>query len=213
MNKWFNIALGISIGIHAAFVGIAAFNSFSLNRDKPRLKKEETQIEFTQILPQEQEKKTSISRNLIVKEPPPYMDIKEQLTSLKKTAESEFREIEIENTTQEKRRVVFNKPEESLDSMPAYVSYYEKIRNQIRQTAYSNYKSDIDGKIQINFTVNKNGLLDSIAINQAQSTDSAYLKDLALNSIRNSAPFPEFPARLQSFENLNFNLSMHFKRN
>ncbi len=214
MNNWFNIALTISISIHIAIVGIAAYTSFDFKKNNTEQKREETEIKFTNVKPEQEKKQNLNDKRRIIKEPPPYLDLKEQLVNLEKTSKPQLKKPEIKDITMAKRKVVFNKPTEQLDSMPAYINYYEKIRNKIRKTAYSNYKSEISGKIFLNFTVNKEGELTEIALDQEQSIDSSdYLKNIALSSIRNSSPFPKFPKKLEKFGTLNFNLSIHFKRN
>lgn len=210
MNSYFNFALIISVILHITIIGIAAFGPFSM-KQKQKPKKAETDLVKIE---EKQTQETKIKkRDKLIKTPPPYLDLKDQLLNLKENNRPNFKNTEIKKVTRAKKKVVFNKPKESLDSMPAYVNYYEKIRNKIRNFAYSSYKKDISGKILLTFTVLHTGNIKNININQNKSTNSNYLHNIALQSIKKASPFPEFPDKLSEFKKLNFNLSIHFKRN
>ncbi len=209
MKSFFNIALILSAGIHIAIIGFSPFNPFDFYRNVP----EDPKTEFIKIEQRQIKKEAKLSNKTPLKEPPPYLDLKDQLVSLKKTENIMLEKPQIERPERNKKSVIFTKPRQKLDSMPAYINYYEKIRNKIRKAAYSNYMPTESGKILLNFTVDLKGKLLDIELKEGQTVKSNYLSRLAISSIKNSSPFPKFPAELKEFGTLTFNLSIHFKSN
>lgn len=115
-----------------------------------------------------------------------------------------------------KKAIVFNDtPKEIakiLKKNPAYMNYYHLIRERIKTNAYRNYKGKKKGEVLVSFLVRRNGSLESVKFN-AQLTENQALANMALKSVEESAPFPEFPEELTKYSHLQFNISIYFKNN
>jgi len=209
MKSFFNLALLLSAGIHIIIIGFSPYNPFDFTKTFNK----DPKTEFTKIEQKELKEEINLADKVHLQEPPPYLDIKNQLVTLKKTEKPILQKPQITRPERSKKSVVFTKPPQKLDSIPAYINYYEKIRNKIKNAAYSNYIPTESGKIFLNFTVDtKGGLLD-ISFQEGKPIKSNYLAELALQSIKKSSPFPEFPQELKEFGTLTFSLSIHFKSN
>ncbi len=114
------------------------------------------------------------------------------------------------------REIIFReltKPsDEILQKNPAYMKYYRLIREKIRNSTYHNYNSQKKGEVLLSFLVDKNGSLKKVDLTPKSIKNSA-LRKIALKSIRESAPFPEFPNELQQYGRLQFNIYIYFKNN
>ena len=111
-----------------------------------------------------------------------------------------------------KHKEIADKVDKVLKKNPAYMSYYRLIRERIRNSAYHNYKSQKKGEVLLSFLIDKDGSLKGIDL-APQSVKNRSLRKIALKSIRESAPFPEFPEGLRQYTRLQFNISIYFKNN
>ncbi|MBN2119438.1 MAG: TonB C-terminal domain-containing protein [Candidatus Omnitrophica bacterium] len=207
MKSYFNRALAISLGLHIALMG--GFPS----RTAFKIKNEDViqpKIEFVEI---KKDKSIQLHEKPSLKDPPPYIDIKKELLSLKKTRNTAFEKPNSSSTILNTKEVVFQKTKDELDSFPAYINYYEQIRETIRRAAYSGFHSKTSGKVFLNFTVDNSGNLVSIYLDPDNSSQSRLLRRIAMDSIEASSPFPRFPSELTQFKTLTFNLSIHFRNN
>jgi len=114
------------------------------------------------------------------------------------------------------REIVFKdiakKADKILKKNPAYMSYYRLIRERIRTSAYHNYNIKKKGEVLLSFLVEKDGSLKGVDL-APQSVKSRDLREIALRSVQESAPFPEFPEELKQYSRLQFNISIYFKNN
>lgn len=113
-----------------------------------------------------------------------------------------------------KEIIMVKKPIEKdaeLKKIPAYMDYYKLIREEIKNKIYQYYQGEIEGEVILNFSVFKNGLLGNLSV-QGNSTYNPNLRKIALYSIRNSAPFKEFPKELKDYNHLQFNIAIRFKK-
>lgn len=114
------------------------------------------------------------------------------------------------------REIVFkeitDKVDKALKKNPAYMGYYRLIRERIRDSAYHNYNSQKKGEVLLSFLIGKDGSLKGVDLDP-QSVKNQNLRRIALKSVRESAPFPEFPEELQKYTRLQFNISIYFKNN
>jgi len=94
---------------------------------------------------------------------------------------------------------------------PEYKSYYQLIREKIRRFAYYNYKKLQEGEVFLTFSLTPQGELADVAINEQKSSNDEYLRDIALNSIKDAAPFPDFPEKLKNNQKLAFNVIISFE--
>ncbi|MFH1478458.1 MAG: TonB family protein [Candidatus Omnitrophota bacterium] len=94
-----------------------------------------------------------------------------------------------------------------------YVSYYRSVREKIRTYANNNYYSKKDlakGEVFLSFTVTSRGELIQVNIVDESSTDNSYLREIALNSIRDASPFPPFPEGMSQYQ-ITFNVIISFE--
>jgi TonB family protein len=188
------------------------FNRKSLLLKDKEIKKEIIEVK---ISPQniEKIKKEEIKNDLReLNEPPKYSEnIMEKLIvenkgplSLNKsqTLEENIREVVLVEVPQDK----------NLKNIPAYMDYYRTVREKIRSNAYRFYNGKEKGEIIIAFVILKDGNLEKCYLTQ-DSVDSEILKEIAIKSIQNAAPFPKFPEELRDRSRLQFNISIYFKNN
>lgn len=101
--------------------------------------------------------------------------------------------------------------DKELEKIPVYMDYYRKIREKIRRSAYKYYKEDIQGEVFLRFTLSNTGELIGLDIDKSKSTSSQNLLNIAVRSIKESAPFGKFPRELSSRKYISFNLHIFFK--
>jgi len=100
---------------------------------------------------------------------------------------------------------------EAIKDTPAYMGYYNFIREKIKRTAMERYTSADEGKVTLVFLLSRTGAVKTVAINPRQSGAPDTLKKIGMESIRRASPFPAFPAALQ-YENLEFSITVRFKQ-
>jgi len=221
-ERIFQITFLLSLIAH----GIILFQNpnFSLF---PALKKEETlEVSYLKI-PQgkEEYKKASPLKN------EPFLKIPSKIT-LQKIAPPPF--VDKESIFKEGRQPVlpqpvFNKPAfikpdiiaikkkitlppidiEKIKN-PSYINYYQIVREKIRRAAYQNYLREEEGEVYLSFIIADNGPLKDVRILGDKSSNSTYLKDVALRSIQAASPFPAFPKELD-YPQLSFNVVISFE--
>ncbi|MCP4653533.1 MAG: TonB family protein [Candidatus Omnitrophica bacterium] len=206
MRNYWNISTGVSLALHAiVLTGLPA-----INIPTPPQKNIAKEIE---IFPEKIEKivtKKTLEKH---KTPPPFLKnklINKLIAKNKKTVslakpkvtETNLRKVELSNTPQDK----------DLENIPAYVDYYNLIRNRIQRNAYYYYDSSKEGKVILNFKVLNDGSLGNASLNATLGNNS-FLKKIALKSVKDAAPFPAFPDELSSYPGIQFNINIYFKNN
>lgn len=93
---------------------------------------------------------------------------------------------------------------------PSYMGYYQVVREKIKHAAYQNYLGSETGEVYISFTVSSLGDLKETRLVEEKSCPSAYLREIALRSIKNALPFPNFPKELNDPQ-LSFNVVISFE--
>ena len=82
-----------------------------------------------------------------------------------------------------------------LQHNPAYVDYFQTIRERIRYYAQRHYPTGSgSGEVYVYFVVSEGGSLQSVAYDKARSSSDASLRQASLTSVQQAAPFPSFPA-------------------
>ena len=97
-------------------------------------------------------------------------------------------------------------------SNPRYLNYHDRIRNKIKDRAYF-YIDDPNfqnGEVYLTFVLLSDGTLKAVQIINEKTTANDYLRSIGLRSIRESSPFPPFPADLK-YPELSFNIVISFK--
>jgi len=93
---------------------------------------------------------------------------------------------------------------------PSYISYYQIVREKIRRAAYQNYSRTEVGEVYLSFVISQDGSLREMRLAQEKSSPSPYLKEIALQSVKEASPFPNFPKELD-YPQLSFNVVISFE--
>jgi TonB family protein len=93
---------------------------------------------------------------------------------------------------------------------PSYISYYQIVREKIKRAAYQNYTRTEVGEVYLSFIISSDGYLNELQLKEEKSTASPYLKEIALHSIKDASPFPNFPQELD-YPQLSFNVVISFE--
>ena len=93
---------------------------------------------------------------------------------------------------------------------PSYISYYQIVREKIRRSAYQNYTHNETGEVYISFIITNDGYIKDVRLAEEKTTANDYLKNIALRSIRDASPFPNFPKELD-YPQLSFNIIISFE--
>jgi outer membrane biosynthesis protein TonB len=146
--------------------------------------------------------------------PPPYID-KESLFKGNKTVSSQNANIakpSFVNPDVIAIKKSITLPPLDLDKMnnSSYISYYQIVREKIKRAAYQNYIRQDTGEAYITFIISSDGSLKETRLVEEKSTSQQYLRDIALKSVKDSAPFPSFPQEL-NYPSLTFNVIISFE--
>ncbi|MCM8826684.1 MAG: energy transducer TonB [Candidatus Omnitrophica bacterium] len=207
-NYW-NISLFFSFLVHTVIIYFLP--SIAMDKIKPINKNNasELKIILEDKVPLQEEKK-KVVKNYLKEDilPPPYIDnlVKEVFI------DKDTRQIDNSKLVDEhyKNRVLAEVPSvKDLDKNPAYMDYYSMIRERIKVNAYRYYDINDKGKVHLSFILLNNGKLEDIFLTGAEG--SRELVNIAFKSVRNSAPFPQFPKEL-NYPKLQFNISIYFKK-
>ncbi len=93
---------------------------------------------------------------------------------------------------------------------PAYLSYYEIIREKIKSVADLDSTLDKEGEVCLSFILESNGQLRALKIIDEKSINDQNLRQLAYGFIEKAAPFPPFPSNL-NHPRLSFNVIVEFR--
>lgn len=146
--------------------------------------------------------------------PPPFID-KDKLFSKTRTINSrqglftkpEFTKPDIIAV---KKKITLPAIDTNRISNPSYISYYQIVREKIKRAAYQNYTGREIGEVVISFVISDDGYLKELRLIEDKSSPSTYLRDIALRSIKDASPFPNFPKDL-TYPHLSFNLAITFE--
>jgi hypothetical protein len=91
-------------------------------------------------------------------------------------------------------------------------SYYQLVREKIRRTLKSNYKTGAsrEGNAYLEFTIDRAGNLIRFSIDGARSTSDKVLLKIVEVSLKEAAPFPPLPDDVRR-DRLTFNILISFK--
>lgn len=99
-----------------------------------------------------------------------------------------------------------------LRASQGYINYYQHIRESIRQSLKSHYKNiSAKGEVALIFILTSDGALAAIDVDEAKSVRDPSLVRIAIESVKESAPFPPFPKEL-SVPKISFDLAISFKK-
>lgn len=109
-----------------------------------------------------------------------------------------------------KKKVTLPPVDISKSNNPSYLSYYQIVREKIRRCAYQNYMRQETGEVYISFIVSSAGPLKELKLTEEKSSPNPYLREIALRSVKDASPFPNFPKELD-YPNLSFNVVISFE--
>ncbi|MDD5409622.1 MAG: hypothetical protein PHC71_05995 [Candidatus Omnitrophica bacterium] len=109
-----------------------------------------------------------------------------------------------------KKKITLPEIEMARINNPSYISYYQIVREKIRRSAYQNYTHNETGEVCISFIISKEGYLKVFHLIEAKTSASDYLKAIALRSVKDASPFPDFPKELD-YPQLSFNIIISFE--
>ncbi|MFA5117658.1 MAG: energy transducer TonB [Candidatus Omnitrophota bacterium] len=101
--------------------------------------------------------------------------------------------------------------EDILTKTILYTEYAQAIKDKVTQTVAQNYKGAETGKVALELVILSNGKFKEVKIVEEKSEASQKLKDTALRSAKNAAPYPAFPEALHSSE-LGFSILIAFEK-
>jgi outer membrane biosynthesis protein TonB len=146
--------------------------------------------------------------------PPPYVEKEENLKGSKvlankspELAKPAFSSPDIMMT---KKKVVLPKIEMARINNPSYISYYQIVREKIRRSAFQNYTHNEIGEAYVTFIISNDGYIKDVRLIEAKTSASDYLKGIAVRSVRDASPFPNFPKELD-YPRLSFNIIISFE--
>lgn len=207
-DKSFLVAFTISLFVHTTIL----INMPNLNSDTPeQLNKTELTYVKEELTSRKFEPKSKAKDKLppsYIKRDKIYKKIKELISKnifVRKPQRLPAQFVSIKKTV--KLADILDKNQKN----PNYMSYYRIIRKKIKETAYRNYNRIDNGEVYVSFVVSIFGQLWDIRINEEETTASTYLKDIALKSVKDAEPFPDFPPDLADFAQLSFNIIICFE--
>lgn len=225
-DKVFQVAFIVSLITH----GIILFQNPKLNLNVFSINKNERELEVSYVksLPETKEylKKSTPDKELFLKSspkitaakasPPPFIENED---IFKKTKEIISPQYNFTKPAFIKPDVIAVKKKITLPPIPidvdkinnpSYISYYQIVREKIRRAAYQNYSRTEIGKVELSFVILSSGFLEKIQLAEEKSSSSPYLKEIALKSIKEASPFPNFPKELD-YPQLSFNVVISFE--
>jgi len=209
-NGW-NLALCLSLTIHLAV--FAAIPRIIMRDSTVKTKNKPKEIEIiTETIKRPKSRLIRKYQKPMLKEtPPPYLNnlMNKVFTIKNNTINIDKPRILDRNL---KNIILAKLPKEKeLRKNPAYMDYYQLIRERIRLKAYRYYNSDKQGEVFLTFIISNDGKLEGLYLNNTSSSDKG-LVEISLRSIKDASPFPAFPPQLK-YPQLQFNISIYFKNN
>jgi len=109
-----------------------------------------------------------------------------------------------------KKKITLPQIEMAKIDNPSYISYYQIVREKIRRSAYQNYTHNDTGEVYASFIISNDGYLKDARLAEEKTKANEYLRNIALRSIRDASPFPNFPRELD-YPQLSFNIIISFE--
>jgi TonB family protein len=221
-NRAFQVALFISLITH----GIILFQNPNLNLFPSQKTEQKLETSYVKS-PQEQkvEAKTKPATRDPILKIPPKITVNKMPPPPFVNKESIFRESKnMVRQNPEFTKPIFIRPDviaikkkitlppidlDKIDN-PSYISYYQIVREKIRRSAYQNYTRQEVGEAYLSFIISNSGYLKEVRLSEEKSSASQYLKDVALRSVKEASPFPNFPPELD-YPHLSFNVIISFE--
>lgn len=225
-NRIFYYALVVSLIIHIVVINFLSFSRKIV--EEPKLMKQ-LEVTYNQVKPkqvvlkktpdksikslkeQEKTKKVDILSKENKKLPSFSQDIKD-MTKLSGKLKLDKKRSPLIKTMDMNREISVPMFKAEKISNPKYLSYNQSIRQKIKSRAYSfvDHPDFEKGEIYLTFALASDGTLIQVKIIEAKTKANAYLREVGLRSIRESAPFEVFPEDL-NYPELTFNIVISFE--
>ncbi|MDD5194487.1 MAG: energy transducer TonB [Candidatus Omnitrophica bacterium] len=215
MKNYGRASFGISIFVHALFIaGMPSFVKANIFVHQTKKEQAFKDISEIKIIPHkeearkaEQDKRFSLTDDI----PPPYINNlsekflinNEKKISLDKPPIAQERISEV---------AIADISSKDLEKIPEYMPYYNSVREKINKTAYRLYDGQDKGIVFLSFVVLPDGRLQGVYLEE-QSENNPVLREIAIKSIYEAAPFAPFPKELANRSNLPFRVPINFKNN
>jgi len=216
----------VSTAVHVAV--LSQNTSFSLF---PSFNKKEEKIEVTYLKQPTPQKKPSLNIRPILPNSEPFLKLPAKITvdsraplayidkekMFSREKQLNLRDSSLMKPVSVKPDIIsirkkITLPPVDLDKInnPSYVSYYQIVREKIRRAAYQNYTHTDTGEVYVTFVISNDGYLKASRLVEEKTTAAAYLHDIALKSVKEASPFPNFPKELD-YPELSFNVVISFE--
>jgi len=221
-DRVFQVALIISVLVHGAILlQHSNFSIFSQN-----IKTQELKVEYIKPAQANKEelKNTPLRKEPFLKLPPkiradnrippPFIDKENIFKTTKPLADKEMPFAKPAFVKPDilaiKKKITLPPIELDKINNPTYISYYQIVREKIKRAAYQNYTGSETGEVTVAFIISNEGYLKDLHLVEGKSSQSQYLRGVALESIKGASPFPSFPKELD-YPQLSFNLAITFE--
>ena len=214
-NKSFQLAVLVSVLLHSVlFIGLPHMPFLPSKRSLQTL-----EISYYKI--KEMPKKQTIAKKAepIVKKLPKVTeeDILNPRAAAKKVRKTKQKPRQMTALEDTKEKTFAKVVEEEQDDAKkaTYISYYRAVREKIREWADRNYpknKKLAEGEVFLSFIVTSSGELLQVMVVDEKSVASRFLRNIAINSIRDASPFPSFPKGMGHYQ-ITFNVIISFELN
>lgn len=188
----------VSFALHMALFGAPLFNHEPIMRhDAP---KRPMVVDYVTIKEPEIKPGKPVARELELNKP------------IEMKAPVEANQAKTKSAAQKKEALRDARKQAEIRSSKDYISYFQFLREKIRQRLKANYTNfGKEGDISLVFVLNSDGSLSDVAIDDAASAQDRQLINIAVESVKEAAPFPGFPKAL-SYPKMSFNLDVSFKK-
>ena len=221
-DKVLPVTFLISLTIHGVILFQNIDFSFFSSRQKEKrlevsyIREPKKPVEYPQVKLDKKEPLLKLSSKIKTEKkfPPPFVN-KENIfgkNSGNVLRESTFAKPAFIKTDIIAIRKKINLPPIDIEKInnPSYISYYQIVREKIRRAAYQNYTRTETGEVYLSFIISNDGYLKDVRLVGEKSSPSLYLREIALRSIRDASPFPNFPKELD-YPQLSFNVIISFE--
>lgn len=95
-----------------------------------------------------------------------------------------------------------------------YLHYFSYIKEKIHQTVLKKYSPSVHGmgEVALVFVLRSDGRLEGVTVSERDSKADTFLKKMASDFLRETAPFGPFPPELDT-PKLAFNVTIYFEEN
>ncbi len=212
----FKFSLIASLIIHGVVLyRLPAINMSSLNKSLQEVEVTYYKLQMLKIKTEDVKpvmKKTAIKQNLalVKKENPPSPVSRDMAAFFKKVQSPPRNQTSIKQIHPQKKVSLPEFKSDSKISNPKYNNYYQIVRDKIRKCAYDNYQHYETGEVYLVFVVLGDGSLKDAKIIEEKTRAERYLREIALESIKDASPYPRFPDEL-AYPELTFNVIISFE--